>query len=65
MDDNALPCHWHNIIEYGLVLSGQSYFGKMFRQKYGMSPSEYRKVEKHYADGTADAFQISRLRHYT
>lgn len=23
MDNQALPCHWHNIIEYGLVLSGQ------------------------------------------
>lgn len=23
MDANALPCHWHNVIEYGLVLSGQ------------------------------------------
>lgn len=23
MDDNALPCHWHSVIEYALVLTGQ------------------------------------------
>ncbi len=33
-------------VAYSVGFSDQSYFGKCFKRKYGMSPSEY-KQEKH------------------